>query len=187
MVDAAHASFTERGYPGTTMAAIADRAGIAVQTLYFTFHTKAELLGEVFERAVFGDAGVPPPQQDWHREAEAADDLDDALRLWAVGVSRIVARVAPLRPVFDGVGPEEDVAELWTRGERLREEGYGAFFDRLVEQHGLAPDADRDEIVDLALVLLGPVGHRGFVEDRGWTLDAWISVAVETLRQRFPR
>lgn len=167
------------------MAAIADAAGVAVQTLYFTFHTKAELLGEVFERAVTGEDSVPPPLQEWHRAAEATEDLGDALRTWAAGVAAIVARVAPLRPVFDGVGPDEDVAALWARGERLREEGYGAFLGRLVGRHGLSSAPDRTELVDIALVPLGPVGHRGFVEDRGWSIDAWVDHVVATLKRQF--
>ena len=185
MLDAAHGCFTASGYPGTTMAEIARAADVAVQTLYFTFHSKAELLGEVFERAVTGDGGGPPPLQDWHREAAATEDLGDALRLWAAGVGEIVARVAPLRPVFDGVGPDEDVVALWARGEQLREDGYGAFLDHLVGRHGLVPGVERHELVDVALVLLGPVGHRGFVEDRGWSLEAWIALAIATLRRSF--
>lgn len=185
MLDAAHDHFTSSGYPGTTMAAIARSAGVAVQTLYFTFHTKGELLGEVFERAVTGDDRTPPPLQDWHRAAEATEDLDEALRTWANGVAAIVSRVAPLRPVFDGVGPDEDVVALWERGEQLREEGYGAFFDHLVGRHGLVRGADRDELIDVALVLVGPVGHRGFVEDRGWSIEAWVDLSVTTLRRWF--
>lgn len=185
MLDAAHHHFTSAGYPGTTMEAIARTAGVAVQTLYFTFHTKAELLGEVFERAVTGDDREPPPLQDWHRAAEATEDLDEALRIWASGVATIVGRVAPLRPVFDGVGPDEDVLTLWDRGEQLREEGYAAFLDHLVGHHGLARGADQDELVDVALVLLGPVGHRGFVEDRGWPIEAWVDLSVTVLRRWF--
>lgn len=185
MLDAAHELFTASGYPGTTMAAIADVAGVAVQTVYFTFHTKAELLGEVFERKVTGAEGVPPPLQEWHRAAEATEDLGEALRTWAVGVAAIVARVAPLRPVFDGVGPDEDVADLWSRGEQLREEGYAAFLGHLVDRHGLTPGTDLGELIDIALVLLGPVGHRGFVEDRGWSIGAWVDLVVATLKQRF--
>jgi AcrR family transcriptional regulator len=186
MLDAARDRFASAGYPGTTMAAIAQDAGVAVQTLYFTFHTKAELLGQVFERAVTGDEGLPPQLQDWYRAAEHAHDLDDALRTWATGVAAIVARVAPLRPVFDGVGPDEDVVALWARGEALREQGYRAFLDHLVDRYGLAAGADRDKLLDVTLVLLGPVGHRGFVEDRGWTVQAWVDWSITNLRQWFP-
>src|SRR4029079_4565169 len=41
---AALARFSQHGYAATTMATIAHDAGVAVQTVYFTFHTKAELL-----------------------------------------------------------------------------------------------------------------------------------------------
>jgi len=182
---AAHDLFTSAGYQGATMVAIADAADVAVQTVYFTFHTKAELLGELFESSVFGAAGVPPPDQDWFRAASESVDLDEALLTWARGVAEIAARVSPLRPVFDGVGPGEDVTALWERGERLREEGYAAFLDQLVDRHGLAPGVDRGELLDVALVLLGPVGHRGFVEDRHWSTDAWIEFSVASLRRRF--
>lgn len=185
MLDAAYEVFTSRGYSGATMAAIADRAGVAVQTLYFTFHTKAELLGEVFDRAVTGDDAVPPPLQAWFREAEAAHDLETALRLWVRGVASIVSRVAPLRPVFDGVAADDEVIALWTRREQFREEGYSAFLSHLEERHGLAAGADPAELLDVALVLVGPVGHRGFVQDRGWSAEAWVDLCVSELRRRF--
>jgi AcrR family transcriptional regulator len=35
----AYALFSERGYAETTMAEIAEAAGVAVQTVYFAFHT----------------------------------------------------------------------------------------------------------------------------------------------------
>ncbi len=46
MLDAAFDSFAERGYERTTMAGVA-ATGVAEQTVYFTFHSKAELLHEV--------------------------------------------------------------------------------------------------------------------------------------------
>jgi Bacterial regulatory proteins, tetR family len=42
-VRAAHALFVERGYTGTRMADVGEAAGVAVQMVYFRFHTKAEL------------------------------------------------------------------------------------------------------------------------------------------------
>ena len=44
IAEAALARFSGQGYAATTMDAIAHDAGVAVQTVYFTFHTKAELL-----------------------------------------------------------------------------------------------------------------------------------------------
>ena len=44
IAEAALGRFSDQGYAATTMDAIAHDAGVAVQTVYFTFHTKAELL-----------------------------------------------------------------------------------------------------------------------------------------------
>jgi TetR/AcrR family transcriptional regulator, regulator of autoinduction and epiphytic fitness len=47
MVKAAYHLFSDQGYAATTMAQIAEAAGVAIQTLYFTFHSKAALLPRV--------------------------------------------------------------------------------------------------------------------------------------------
>ena len=44
IIDAAYRLFTQHGYEATTMQAVADEARVAVQTVYFTFHTKGGLL-----------------------------------------------------------------------------------------------------------------------------------------------
>jgi AcrR family transcriptional regulator len=97
--DAAITCFTTAGYDGTTMAQIAKEAGVAVQTLYFTFHTKAQLLQQTLERAVLGDGPpVPPPQTQWYQAMLAQPAIRPALEHLVSGVSEILQRVAPLRP-----------------------------------------------------------------------------------------
>ena len=39
-VEAAHRLFSTQGYAATTIAQVAEAAGVAVQTVYFVFHTK---------------------------------------------------------------------------------------------------------------------------------------------------
>src|SRR5213595_300848 len=69
IVKAAYTLFCARGYAGTTMAEIAEAAGVAVQTVYFTFHTKSALLSRAYDFAVMGeDEPLPPEQQPWHAE-----------------------------------------------------------------------------------------------------------------------
>jgi AcrR family transcriptional regulator len=63
IIVSAYTLFCESGYRGTTMESIAQRAGVAVQTVYFTFRTKDDLLQAVYEWAVLGDDGKPPPMQ----------------------------------------------------------------------------------------------------------------------------
>ena len=51
MLDAAFTTFAESGYHGASMADIARRAGVAEPTMYFTFHSKSELLQQVLVHA----------------------------------------------------------------------------------------------------------------------------------------
>ena len=60
MLRAAIEVFAEEGYVGARMADIAARAGVAVQTVYFVFHTKPELLQACFDYAVLGPERLVP-------------------------------------------------------------------------------------------------------------------------------
>ena len=173
MLDAAIRCFTTAGYGGTTMATIAEEAGVAVQTLYFTFHTKAGLLQETFDRAVLGDVPVPPEKTEWFGAMEAEAKIGPALRHLVDGVTAILERVAPLRPVFDAAAAEEGVARVWDRGEQLRLQGYRTSVEILAKKRPLRAGYDLDTATDVLFVLLGPDTFRAFVEGRRWQLERW--------------
>ena len=108
-MDAAHAEFTERGYHDTTMAAIAERAGVAVQTVYLGFRTKSGLLEEVVGNAVLGrdrdgEIGRPDETEGFRRAlAEPAGDkalalLDQGKYEEAVATAQTAVDRNPLSP-----------------------------------------------------------------------------------------
>jgi AcrR family transcriptional regulator len=184
MLDAAIACFTTDGYDGTTMAQIAERAGVAVQTLYFTFHTKAELLQQTLDRAVLGDGPpVPPPQTPWYQAMAAQPAIRPALEHLVSGVSQILQRVAPLRPVFDAAAAEPGVAEVWANAEQLRLDGYGAIIGLLASKQPLAPGYTLASATDVLFVLLGPDTFRAFTHGRGWPLSQWNAWVTTTLER----
>lgn len=184
MLDAAIACFTANGYDGTTMAHIAERAGVAVQTLYFTFHTKAELLQQTFDRAVLGDGpAVPPPQTSWYQAMAAQKAIRPAIEHLVGGVSQILQRVAPLRPVFDGAAAEPGVAAVWANAEQLRLDGYRAIIGILASKQPLAPGHTPDSAADVLFVLLGPDTFRAFTHGRGWPLGQWKTWVTTTLER----
>lgn len=184
MLDAAIACFTTAGYAGTTMAAIAEQAGVAVQTLYFTFHTKAQLLQETLDRAVLGDGvPVPPPQTSWYKAMQEQDAVRPALENLVGGVTQIMKRVAPLRPVFEAAVAEPGVAEVWANAERLRLEGYRAIIELLATKQPLAAGHTRDSATDVLFVLLGPDTFRAFTHGRGWPLEQWQAWVTTTLER----
>lgn len=183
MLDAAISCFAASGYQATTMAMIASEAGVAVQTLYFTFHTKAGLLQETFDRAVLGDGpAVPPPETEWFKAMTASRSLPKALEHLVAGVSAILERVSALRPVFESARGEEGVQEVWQRGERLREAGYRDIIEILSTKRPLRSGYDVDRATDVLLLLLGPDTFRSLVQDRQWSVEqwtAWIRALIE--------
>uniref|UniRef100_UPI002455C999 helix-turn-helix domain-containing protein n=1 Tax=Nocardia farcinica TaxID=37329 RepID=UPI002455C999 len=73
MLAAARELFTTRGYTATTMKAIAEQAGMAVQTLYFTFATKRAILSELLDVEIAGDTEpVATMDRPWFAAAVAA-------------------------------------------------------------------------------------------------------------------
>ena len=60
MLDAAEALFVRDGYAATTIAAIAEEADVAVQTVYAVFGTKRAILTELLAVRVVGDENTSP-------------------------------------------------------------------------------------------------------------------------------
>ena len=180
MLDAAYELFCELGYRATTMAAIADRAQVAVQTLYFTFHTKDALLQEVHNQTVLGRDALPPEQQPWYLAARAQTDPRRAVELIVTGVATILSRVAPMLPVFHAVAANE-AGVVYREAERLRRVGMNELADFLADQGWLRADVDRSRASDLCFVLLGPEIYRTFVLDLGWSQQGWAAWTSEAL------
>ncbi len=172
MLDAAYDLFCEQGFRATTMEAIAERAGVAVQTLYFTFHTKDALLQQVHDRTVLGDDATPPPQQAWYQAATAEPDLTRAIGMIVEGVAMILSRVAPMLPVFHAVAADPAGA-VWQRAEKLRRDGYDNLITILKSKSPLRPGLSHTHATDLLFVLLGPEVYRTLVITRGWTQRQW--------------
>jgi AcrR family transcriptional regulator len=180
MVDAAYDSFCTLGYRATTMAAIAERAGVAVQTLYFTFHTKDALLQEVHNRTVLGDDGRQPNQQSWFADATAQPKVDRTVSLIVEGVSTILGRVAPLLPVFHAVAADPAGA-VFLKGEDRRRRGMRELAGLVLAKPGARTAIEVAAAADLLYVLLGPEIYRSFVIELGWSTQAWVDWTTNAL------
>lgn len=78
ILDAARKGFVEVGYAATTLREIASDAGVAVQTVYAVFGSKANILRALRESVV-----TDPAASEAYAAAVAATDLDAALTLFA--------------------------------------------------------------------------------------------------------
>lgn len=182
---AATEEFAARGYFATTMAAIAERAGVAVQTVYFAFRTKPALLTAAIENAVLGeDEPTPPHLTAWHREATTTTDGRRAIEAFVGGTLAITQRAAKLNRVMQAASDtDEDVAAVRDHHERLRVKGFRGYVDTLEDRGLLAPGMDAVQATDIVLTLCGGDVFLGFVEDRGWSVDRFGAWLTNTLCQ----
>ena len=182
IAEAARDLFAERGYQATTMSHIAARAGVAVQTVHFVFHTKPDLLREVVDRAVRGDVG-DPQQQDWFRLLADQTGGRAALAVIVENVTPILARVAPVAWVMRSV-PDEDVAAVFARGEQLRREAYGRMVGSLASGGWLRDGLGERRATDVLLFVLSAETYRILVDEYGWDRPAWEAWALDTLHSQ---
>jgi AcrR family transcriptional regulator len=183
---AAYALFCERGYAGATMAQIAEASGVAVQTVYFTFHTKPALLSRAYEVAVGGeDAPVIPQLQPWHVAMRAEPDITAALRAFVSGSGEILRRVTPLYFAAKAAAETDvDAARVMALNENGRASGYREDLELLRAKAELRPGLDVERATDLLLLFVGMDVYHALVDGRGWSHEEWIDWTVAAVGEQ---
>jgi AcrR family transcriptional regulator len=183
IVKAAYRLFCDQGYVGTSMAGIAKAAGVAVQTVYFTFHTKAALLSRAYDFAVMGeDEPQIPQEQSWFRAMTAEPDVTEALRHFVTGVGEITRRVTPLYVVAQvAADGDPDTARVMAFHERWRADGYREVVKLLSTKAELRPGLSLERATDLLLLYVGMDVYQALVEGRDWSHDEWIDWTADSL------
>jgi AcrR family transcriptional regulator len=181
IVEAAHRLFTEQGYASTTMAQVAQAAGVAVQTVYFVFHTKAALLARSIDFAVMGkESPRPPEEQPWYRAMRDAPGIDEALRHLVAGVGEIMPRVIPLN-LAARASDDPDLAQLMAESEAWRADGYQVIAEILRAKAPLRTGLDPERATHLLLLYVGEDVYHVLVDTYGWRHEDWIDWTVATL------
>jgi AcrR family transcriptional regulator len=183
IVQAADEEFRAHGYHGTTMAGIARRAGVAVQTVYFVFHTKPLLLTATIDRAVMGDEEPTPPElTEWWLEGTSTKDGRRALELFVTNVGILEERAAVLDRVARAAATTDpEVVDVLAHHERLREAAFRSYLETLAERDLLRTEVTLDEATDVLLTLAGSATFAEFTEGRGWSLERWTDWTTTTL------
>jgi AcrR family transcriptional regulator len=183
---AAYQLFATRGYQATTMPDIAAAAGIAVQTVYFVFHTKASLLEQVYAAAVLGAERVRPIDSDWYRQAVTEPNPDRSLATMLAGVLSIAARLAPLAATMETVD-DADVQAVRTEKEALRRHLHRSYVEHLKKSRVLRRELTVDAATDLFLGLCSPMLFQEMTVRMGWPAERWESSLNDLLRHTLLR
>ncbi len=182
VLEAAAELFQERGYEGTSVAAIARAARVSDETVYAGFGTKRALLGELVQRAVRGGDPRPVPEQEGPRALAAATDQREQLRLFAADIARRLERAAPLAAVVSGAARSEpELADLLARLHDTRRRNLATLVDALAANGPLA--LPPREALDTVWALTSPELHQLLVRVRGWKRRRYAAWLAATLTQ----
>jgi len=183
IIAAATEEFRSSGYHGATMSAIAERAGVAVQTVYFVFHTKPALLTAAIDSAVMGEVDpVPPEQTLWWQEGITTLDGPRAIELFITNVSEINMRAATLdRVALAASTTDPELVDLIEYHESLRTQRFRGYIDALAARGLLRDGSDPAEATDVLLTLAGADVFLNLTEERGWTVKRYVAWTTDAL------
>ena len=170
--DAARDLFLADGYAAATITEIARRAGVAPQTVYFTFGSKAGLLSAVIDAHIVGDElRVPLLNRAAAKRVATATDPAEQLRRAVALLCEVTARVAPLYELARGGATDHDVRALLDRHEEQRRQTHrtlvGYFANHL--RNGM----DLDEAGDRLYALVSHETYWLLVKRCSWTQRRW--------------
>ena len=183
MLEAARRLFAERGYVETTLAQVADAAGVSLPTLYAAFQSKRGLLSGVLDRMISGQPGSPPLLQSAGARALLAEtDPRRILALLVPDLGRVQERVVPIYEVMKNAArAEPDVAEMVARSQGHRYANLRAVVARLDELGGLRAGLTVDEAARTMWAIASPEVRQLMLTFAGWPVDQYLVWLERTL------
>jgi AcrR family transcriptional regulator len=168
VVAAAAPLFVRDGYVDTTMAGIARTAGVAVQTLYLSFGSKAAVLEAAL--AVVRD----DQPNGWLEDVLAEQTGPVALRRYVEHAGAQVERRFPLDAALRAAAADPEPAELLDRTRRAELAVHGQAVDELSEKPGFTTDITVQRATEIVATLLSHETYGLLVTTQGWPVPDWV-------------
>ena len=181
ILESAHQLLLAGGYQRLTIAALAESAGVSVQTIYNSVGNKAAVIKAVYDVTLAGDDD--PRAMNDRREFRALAEAPDGaslLRAYAA-LSRIIAeRVGPLLAVLL-TNSDDDVRAFAATVDDERLRGNGTMVGQLARRFGLPPGLSRQRAIDIVWTLTSPEVFDRLTRQRSWTAreyERWLGEAM---------
>jgi len=189
ILDAARSLFLARGYPATTMPAIAERAGVALDTVYAAVGGKPKLFRLLVETAISGGSdAVPVEERDYVQAIRAAPNAAGKLRIYAAALRSIQPRLAPLFLVLQAAAPlDKDLKALWQEISERRAANMQLLAQDLAATGQLRRGLTVEMAADIIWTMNAPEFYLLLAEQRAWPpdkiehwlADAWIRLLLD--------
>ena len=181
IVDAAQSLFLKDGYAGTSIGAIARRAGVSVQTIYNSVGNKAALLSAMLDAAASGPETPSPPSQFMAERARDADDVAGVIDVLADWFVEVNARTSDVWTVIhQAAAVDGDAAEVDRQRSEQRLRNYGLAAAELGSR-GALNGMSEDEAAATIWAIGHPSTYSTLVQGVGWSIVAyrrWLGVAL---------
>lgn len=170
--------FVASGYTATTIQAIADEAGVAVQTVYAVFGNKRELLRQLIESSVAGDdEPVPITAREVFQSIAAEPDARRRAELDAALSRSIIERVAPIvRIASEAAASDPEMAAMMEMVKAARRDEMIASARVVAGRDGLR--VSENEAAATLYVLYSPQVADMLMGDYGWSpkrYEKWLA------------
>lgn len=188
----ARSLFLERGYAATTMEEIADEAGVSVQTVYYTFNTKALLLREVVDSAGAGAADQPPvAERTWMKQVLAEPSGDRALAVAIENGVDIYVGAIPLWPAVQAASLADPEIQIYIESVIAnRRAGMERLVRHLDEIGYLRPDLSVKRATDIVFTIVNHETYLALTRDADWSIEetkAWMWTTLRTQLSATPQ
>ncbi|HET7735583.1 MAG TPA: helix-turn-helix domain-containing protein [Nocardioidaceae bacterium] len=186
VLDAAAELFVTRGYEGTTLKEVAERAGVGARTVYDKFGDKLELYKQTVKYRTRGDdEPIPHPERPASRAVYEATDPHEILRLHVEYGANLMERAAELIMVSaTAAAIERELAENFGRAVSSVHAIHLKTAKHLQALGHLKPDMDPVTAADIMHALSTPQTFIVLRRHRRWSLARYKSWATETFEQQ---
>jgi len=169
LLESAAEVFSEQGYVGASISAIADRAGVTSGALYRHFESKADLLLHVVDQAVHG---IPLSEKLASGGRTTPQFFSELVSAYAAPSLRRLRRLAI--EIHAAASRDQNAAELLSDFNRRTHRALRERLERCIESGALPAELDAQRTASLLLVLVMGLAHLDTLEptllgDRTWT------------------
>jgi AcrR family transcriptional regulator len=169
ILQAARELFAEQGFANTTVKGLAERAGVAVQTIYATFGSKAGVAMGLVD-LLDEEAGV----EEIHADIQRTEDPPEMLRLTAHILRQIRERCGDIvNMARQGASTDERLASALAEGIRRRNAALATITRTLDSQKALRDGLNPQTAADIAAALLSDEICDVLVDQRHWSYDRY--------------
>ena len=184
ILTAAHKLFTERGYAGATIEAIAAEAGVAPETIYAVFKNKGKILASLvnFLSASRAEERVPLLERAGPQAVAPERDQHRQLQLFAQVVANNLEGNASISEIIlVAARTDQDIEKIMQQFIKQRRQHMAVAVEQIAANGPFRENMGEEYATDTVWTLASPEVFLLLTRDLGWSKEKYTHWLAETL------